>query len=680
MGATGLPPDTMLRFFLQEVGSGRPYAEFHIVDSGKDAKVIAMPSTAFNGDVLRFSRESRKRHFEAWLTGNSERDFKDTVYRINLFGPQGIQGRAVLPDPPSPKTGEIQWKFRFSNSDGGWSDDFRIRPSIWGYTNIYIQWDYKDCPVEATIPVDVAFSYEVQQEYGLKYERMKTSLETEGWFSFIYDNLRGTFAQNRISIDFKMGGSVLDCIDSETERNAIRTEWNWFFDKAIPAVLRCPQYCVGEEKMFIPLAKIRKPSPDILRQLRSRIDVLHVSATSRVMAYDVPAHDAIASFLIRIKRRFEFLVSELQKDFDGIAKRLEWEQNRSKPVPGVIQTLKSEQIGLRNNVNRERVFEGKMTSDMLWLQNTRVFRKSLSQGNAHKLSFDFPSACFSSSRVYSEIWERMVSFDETYWSWLSPSRFGLEKRPEPVEIKNCPDRQSTYQFAYSILYQHWCYLQFCLAMKKAGLKDVGRNLHSGRESWVRFSDSNGLVVTLFHEVLGEGKSTVKSMPRPFSRNVWGSEWKTDHYNTPDFVFLFSDENKVPFLVVVDAKSSPNWSDKEHGEVWNKYKPFRMYPKGFVDNTGRFVKTLQTWVVYPGDDLSGSIFVDDANDRWAVKAGTIICSVEWQHGNDWESHDVCNGRISGRPPSTDSEIALAGEPFRVFVQAQLDYFRNQHPTR
>ena len=503
----------------------------------------------------------------------------------------------------------------------------------------------------------------------------------EGWFSFIYDNLRGVFSQNRISIHFKEGGTVLDRVDSETERTAIRKEWTWLFEKALPPLLKAPQYQVGKVSGFVAVSKIAKPSAAVVRRLQLQLQTPRYVWTERkTLSYLVPAHVAIVAFLRRIYLRFDFLASELSAQVEAITKQISLEKAQTKPKEGVVRELTTERVSLEGSINLETQFLARMKSDLSWLRTTNVFKESFRSGRNSIMISDVPASCFSSSRIYKTIQTNILDFESKLWNWLSPARADTKKRPEPTPISQSdPNAPSMRQFAFWAVYQHWCYLQFCRALRKAGLQETNRNLHSGKSSWVAFSANDGLCVTLFHEVRGEGRDVIKRTHRPFEDPIWGSDWKSDKYNTPDFVFMFSGiPNKKPFLIVADVKSSEKWDKGEHGDVWDKYAPFLRYQKGYNGDKERIIKTLQTWVVYPMTDVPGELSVDDKNDCWSLDAGHLVPSIEWQNGTSWDSHDVCRGRLKGRPPESESEKSRASRPFLSFVIMQLDYYRNYHP--
>jgi len=669
----------MLRFFLLDEtrGNGEPFAEYHIDVSSGDVKTTVLSRNLDVDKRVHFSREARSHVFRAWLERDSYIEF-NSLFFLSIGGL--IQGSAFPTQVEDGSSLRLDFKFQHKKN---LADDFKIPPSLWGDTDILLQWEEDDQHCEVRFPISVSYTWEVQKKFGTKYEKMRTDLAEEGWFSFIYDNLRGVFAQNRISIHFKEGGTVLDRVDSETERTAIRKEWSWLFEKALLPLLKAPQYQIGKASGFVAVSKIAKPSAVVIRRLQLQAQTPRYVWTERkVLSYSVPAHVAIVAFLRRIYLRFDFLVSGISDEVEAFTKQISLEEGQTKPKGRVIRELKTERASVEGSYNEETKFLARMKSDLSWLRTTNVFKEIFRSGRNSIMLSDVPATCFSSSLIYKEIQTNILDFESKFWNWLSPARTDTKKRPEPTPISQSDSNApSMRQFAFWAVYQHWCYLQFCRALKQAGLQETNRNLHSGKSSWIEFSACDGLCVTLFHEVRGEGREIIKTKRRPFEEPIWGTGWtKGDNYNTPDFVFIFSGlPNKGSFLIVADAKSAEKWVQDEHGEVWKKYATFLRYQKGYNGDEARIIKTLQTWVVYPMADVPGELSIDDKNDCWSLDAGHLVPSLEWQNGTSCDSHDVCLGRLKGRPPESESEKTQAGGSFLSFVTMQLDYYRNYHPV-
>ncbi len=541
--------------------------------------------------------------------------------------------------------------------------EFRLVDDLMFDSLLVLQWESGSGEIKSIdLPITVvAGNCDVK-----RYDEMRAELAQRGLFAFIYDDLRGLFARNRVSLSWGLGGSAFADSDPDIEKRAIRQIWKDFFARKIPALLKSPVWQTALVDGITPLGRaMRIQNPTLVQIACREAPPRYIEAKSRSVSFAVDAHIVIYSFLKRIAGRYRELVQDSFRDAeDQFTRELqeEEEQRFGQKHPRAIVATRQK---IRDNVSRrkrEESFLMTMEDDLRRLVATDVFKgvSTLSPLSYH----DVAPAVFNVSPTYRRIYSAIRDFDEQFFNWRSQAR-SRYRRATPVEAPK-EEGETLAAWKYSKMYQYWVYYQLCNAAAECRLKLGSRNFHSGEGSWVVFESDDGIQFWLFHEVKGgaRGLLEAESLKAPLVSATWcAGAWKQDDdYATPDFACVVSHRRMPSFLIMLDAKSNPCWKEDEHEKARQKYSGFRLLLPGYNgnDNTpDRAIRTKQSWIVYPKD--GDAIEIEEG--PWAMDGERLIRA-------PGAGDDVCKGRLKGR-----CGAGGAAAPFKAFFKAQLAYCRS-----
>ena len=696
----------MISFSILETirGQDSVFAEYEVLVSGNGVEWRMTSNSPIKDNRLYFA--------DKWKIKAGERQFKIRVDDPNneLANIRNLE--LLVPNKESGLYGESQ---RMKSSPAGFEFYFKTRNGkqnqvclvrdLMADSRIVLQWSLSNGD-----KVTRRFPIFVQPDAAAKarYLFMKNELESEGLYSFIYDELRGIFSLQRISLEWKEGGSALSQEDSWVERDAIHTIWNWFFSKAIPVILQAPAYDIKRAVSIERISRIRHPIPSMFRK-GMLFGNEFVVARVRRQNYAIPAHVVIVSFLKRVILRQHTICDQLYDEIAEANKRQIAEANNvhGKRVIGALRSIEGEIEDLQRILSDERTQLKRMKEDLRRLESTPVFQGAFA--DPAQSVFDVDPACFSFNDIYRATRKRIIDFDSQYYNWHARAN-ASSLRARPLDSTQKPE-ESVYQWKYSKVYQFWCYYHFVRAALSIGLRPLTKDQFNSYDgSWIAFEtkdSSTAVRLSLFHEVKGYAQRKLWAAAKtPLQTDKWCVGGKHDDdltlsgenevkYREPDFIMKIEGVGKTPFLVVLDAKADPVWS-YIHSDAQRKYRSFCQYLKGYrhtsIEDPAYLVKTFQSWIIFP--DRYHSRTSVSVGGAWSLNANQLAFTDPWKlvyspsTGKvfpDIDTSKVCLGRLTADPSiGVKNQTGINHppidyrKPFEDFLRMQIGYFRMGHP--
>jgi hypothetical protein len=707
----------MIVFSIFEVVGGRqnassPFAVYHIDPSNGFAWKLTSRSPVKDGRLCFGNKRGVKagdRLFKVFL--DDSKNELPTLINPELFAPNKESGLILQSDYDISRPKRFVFYSR-KVWDKNQHKDVLIDKVCLAHNLMMDSHITLQLPFPNKAPITLRFPVFIQPDADTKarYLFMREELESEGLYSFIYDELRGIFSMRRISLEWKEGSSDLSQEDSWVERAAIHEIWDWMFSKAIPALVRAPAYDVKDSIGLERISSIRHPVPSLFRKGRLTGNEFIV-AKVRKQNFAIPAHIVIVSFLKRINSKLVKVCKRLDVEFNEAKdqEQNEKKQKFGKGVKGALRSIQGEMEDRQRIISEERTYLNRMSDDLRRLESTQVFKEAFSL--PERCVFDVEPACFSFNAIYRSVRKRIIDFDSQYYNWHARANDSLLSA-KPIDINSTQDPgESVYQWKYSMVYQFWCYYHFVRAAKSIGLHPVQVsqfNSHDG--SWISFETNDEappVRLSLFHEVKGYAQRNLwKEAKTALQSDEWcvGGTHDDDpilsgenkvKYLEPDFVLKIEGFGKTAFLVVLDAKADPNWSNI-HGDAQRKYRSFCQYLKGYlhtsIEDPAYLVKTIQSWIIFPERNHSmPSVCVKGA---WSLNTNHLAFTDPWKlvyspsTGKafpDIDTSKVCLGRLSADPSigvknraGVNHPLIDYRKPFENFLRMQIDYFRTEHP--
>ena len=394
------------------------------------------------------------------------------------------------------------------------------------------------------------------------YDKMVRSLLDDDLPHFCLDDFHWQMLKNRFSLSWEDGYT------SYQNSNVMLMQLRRVIKCISPyfaSILRAPQMSFQRNFVKKPLAEVNRidtyTRKAIYRQMlkRGESDLVRMQndkilITGKRPTYDIPAHQAIKTFLKTVKARL-FII---ETDLDRRLRELQADVNKKARVrkdPRAKNIIADDRAAIDGIVRKQWLCR-RVRRIVVSMLSSDVMRNS-SDGTT---IFDVAWASFSATEAYRKLYESILRFSRSCYWWVGDKQIGAWRVPT---LRMADNGMSLLQHKYSTVYENWCYAQLLKGFFKLGFTCVeGQFLPNENGSRCKFVKGE-VEVTLIHGVRAMERSRYSDAE---FEDIRASEFGM----TPDYAMIIRERGRDGCVwAVLDAKSDP--SMREHMlKARNKY--------------------------------------------------------------------------------------------------------------